>query len=61
MHRKTDVTDHDVIVEMSNNFAWIKENLEDIQQRVGAVEKKVWYGAGVMGVTVFLIELYFKR
>lgn len=53
--------DHDKLTRIDVNVTIIKEAFTKLEARVGAVEHKVWYGAGIMAVGVFLVELYFKR
>jgi hypothetical protein len=53
--------DHDMLTRIDANVEMIKAAFEKLEGRVGAVEKKVWYGAGIMVAGVFILEMIFKK
>lgn len=61
MNTPDPLKDHDMLTRIDENVKTLVDTFTKLEARVTAVEHKVWYGAGIMALGVFLVELYFKK
>ena len=53
-------SDRDLLIRTCTNVEWIKQNAEDITERVESLEKKHWWFAGAVAAIVGAVQFIFS-
>lgn len=59
-HMPNQLEDHDKLTRIDANVQILVKRFDELESRVAAVEHKIWYGAGVMGLAVFIVDHFMK-